>query len=75
MARQHLPLSSQWRANTILGRVAETAMTLASYLQSDDVLLHFDKAATHRFSEATQLQTLQATLEQLINQLGRKPSN
>ncbi len=51
----------------------QTAITLANCLQSNDVLLHFDKSATHRFSEPTQLQSLQAILEQLINKLKHKP--
>jgi dipeptidyl aminopeptidase/acylaminoacyl peptidase len=53
----------------------QTAITLANCLQSNDVLLHFDKAATHRFSEPTQLQSLQKMLEQLLHQLGQKPNN
>jgi len=47
----------------------QTTVTLADCLQSNDVLLHFDKAATHRFSEPRQLQSIQAVLEQLINQV------
>ena len=53
----------------------QTALTLTDCLQSNDVLLHFDKAATHRFSEPAQLQSIQATLEQLITQIQHKPSN
>ena len=53
----------------------QTALTLADCLQSNDVLLHFDKAATHRFSEPKQLQSIQATLEQLISQIQNEPSN
>ena len=53
----------------------QTAVTLANRLQSNDVLLHFDKAATHRFSEPTQLQSLQVILEQLITQIQQKPND
>ena len=53
----------------------QTAVKLTDCLQSNDVFLHFDKAATHRFSEPAQLQIIQATLEQLITQIQRKPSN
>ena len=53
----------------------QTAVTLTNCLQSNDVLLHFDKAATHRFSEPAQLQSIQATLEQLITQIQHKPNS
>ena len=53
----------------------QTAVTLANCLRSNDVLLHFDKAATHRFSEPAQLQSLQSTLDPLINQIQQKTSN
>ena len=53
----------------------QTAVTLTNCLQSNDVLLHLDKAATHRFSEPAQLQNIQAMLEQLITQILHKPSN
>ncbi len=53
----------------------QTALALTDCLQSNDVLLHFDKAATHRFSEPAQLQSIQSVLEQLINQIQHKPSN
>lgn len=53
----------------------QTAVKLTECLQSNDVWLHFDKAATHRFSEPAQLQIIQAMLEQLIIQIQHKPSN
>ena len=53
----------------------QTAVALTNSLQSDDVLLHFDKTATHRFSEPPQLQSIKAMLEQLIIQIQHKPSN
>ena len=53
----------------------QTAVTLSNCLQSNDVLLHFDKAATHRFSEPAQLHSIQAVLEQLITQIQHTPSN
>ena len=53
----------------------QTALALPDCLQSNDVLLHFDKAATHRFSDPAQLQSIQATLEQLISQIQHKPSD
>ena len=53
----------------------QTAVTLADCLQSNDVLLRFDKAATHRFSEPAQLQSIQAVLEQLITEIQHKPNN
>ena len=52
----------------------QTAFTLTDCLQSSDVLLHFDKAATHRFSEPAQLQSIQAMLEQLIIQIQHNPA-
>ena len=51
----------------------QTAVTLTNCLQSNDVLLHFDKSATHRFSEPAQLQSIQAMLEQLVIQIQHKP--
>jgi dipeptidyl aminopeptidase/acylaminoacyl peptidase len=53
----------------------QTAVRLSNCLESNDVLLHFDKAATHRFSEPAQLQSIQAVLEQLTTQILHKPSN
>ena len=53
----------------------QTSVRLSNCLESDDVLLHFDKAATHRFSEPAQLQSIQAVLEQLITQIQHEPSN
>ena len=53
----------------------QTAVKLADCLQSNDVLLHFDKAATHRFSEPAQLKSIQAVLEQLITQSHHKPND
>ena len=53
----------------------QTAVTLANCLQSNDVSMHFDKAATHRFSEPTQLRSLQTVLEQMINQLEHNLGN
>ena len=50
----------------------QTSVTLANCLQSEDVVLHLDKAATHRFSEPAQLRSLQAVLDQLIEQLESK---
>lgn len=47
----------------------ETTVKLANCLQSDDVLLHLDKVATHRFSEPAQLQCLKTVLDQLVVQL------
>jgi pimeloyl-ACP methyl ester carboxylesterase len=52
-----------------------TAVTLADCLQSDDVVLHLDKVATHRFSEPAQLQSLQAVLDQLLDQLANRPGD
>ena len=46
-----------------------TAINLASCLQSKNVSIHFDKTATHRFSEPTQLRTLEVILDELIDQL------
>lgn len=46
-----------------------TAMTLANCLQSRNVSIHFDKTATHRFSELTQLHSLEMILAELIDQL------
>ena len=51
----------------------QTALTLTNCLQSEDVLLHFDKAATHRFSDPAQLQSIQAVLERLITQIQHVP--
>jgi len=51
----------------------QTSVTLANCLQSEDVVLHLDKAATHRFSEPAQLRSLQAVLDQLIEQLADRP--
>ena len=53
----------------------QTALKLSDCLKSDDVLLHFDKAATHRFSEPAQLQSIQAVLDQLITQIQHKPND
>ena len=47
----------------------QTAFRLAMVLKSDDVQLHFDKTASHRFSEPAQLQLLQIVLQDLINDL------
>ncbi|MDC3234707.1 alpha/beta hydrolase [Candidatus Puniceispirillum sp.] len=52
----------------------QTAVKLTDCLQSDDVLLHFDKAATHRFSEPAQLQSIQTVLEQVITHIQHKQS-
>ena len=38
-------------------------------LTSDDVQLHFNKTASHRFSEPAQLKLLQNILQDLINDL------
>ena len=46
----------------------QTATRLADYLQSDDVVLHFDKTATHRFSEPAQLRLLETVLVTLLDQ-------
>ncbi|MDC1382586.1 alpha/beta hydrolase [Candidatus Puniceispirillum sp.] len=46
-----------------------TAITLANCLQSRDVSLHFDKTATHSFSELAQLRSLEIILAELIDQL------
>ncbi len=46
-----------------------TAVRLAETLQSDDVKLHIDKTATHRFSEPNQLALLATVLADLISQL------
>ena len=51
----------------------QTAVKLANCLQSDDVFLHFDKIATHRFSEPVQLHTLKTVLDQLLVQLSEQP--
>ena len=50
----------------------QTATRLADCLQSDDVVLHFDKTATHRFSEPSQLQLLETVLVTLLDQLDPK---
>ena len=47
----------------------QTAVRLAMVLTSDDVQLHFDKTASHRFSDPAQLQLLRIVLEDLINDL------
>ena len=47
----------------------QTAIRLADCLKSEDVLLHFDKTATHRFSEPQQLQSLETTLDELLDKL------
>ena len=47
----------------------QTAVRLATVLASDDVQLHIDKTAGHRFSEPEQLQLLQTVLQDLINDL------
>lgn len=48
---------------------SNTAITLANCLQSKDVLIHFDKTASHRFSEPAQLYRLETILSELIDQL------
>lgn len=50
----------------------QTATRLADCLQSDDVVLHFDKTATHRFSEPAQLRLLETVLVALLDQLDSK---
>ena len=50
----------------------QTATRLADYLQSDDVVLHFDKTATHRFSEPAQLHLLKTILMTLLDQMDPK---
>jgi len=47
----------------------QTAVRLAMVLTSDDVQLHFNKTASHRFSEPAQLKLLQNVLQDLINDL------
>jgi len=47
----------------------QTAIRLADCLQSEDVLLHFDKTATHRFSEPAQLQLIKTIITGLLEQL------
>jgi len=47
----------------------QTAIRLADCLQSEDVLLHFDKTATHRFSEPAQLQLIKNIITELLEQL------
>ena len=47
----------------------QTATRLADCLQSDDVVLHFDKTATHRFSEPAQLHLLETILMTLLDQI------
>ena len=47
----------------------QTAVRLAMVLTSDDVQLHFNKTASHRFSEPAQLKLLQNILQDLINDL------
>ena len=53
----------------------QTAGTLTDCLQSNDVLLHLDKAATHRYSEPAQLQSIQTVLAHMITQIKHQPSN
>ena len=48
----------------------QTATRLADCLESDDVMLHFDKTATHRFSEPAQLQLIETTITELLDRLG-----
>ena len=50
----------------------QTTTRLADCLQSDDVVLHFDKTAKHRFSEPAQLRLLETVLVTLLNQLDPK---
>ena len=47
----------------------ETSVKLATCLESDDVIMHFDKAATHRFSEESHLSFLAAILDDLVEKL------
>jgi dipeptidyl aminopeptidase/acylaminoacyl peptidase len=50
----------------------QTATGLADCLQSDDVVLHLDKTATHRFSDPAQLRLLETVLATLLDQLDPK---
>ncbi len=52
----------------------QTATKLADCLASDDVEVHFDKTATHRFSEGRQLALLATVLEQLVQKISHKIS-
>jgi pimeloyl-ACP methyl ester carboxylesterase len=47
----------------------QTAARLAEALTSDDVVLHIDKTATHRFSEPPQLALLETVLDDLLQRL------
>ena len=76
--RQHLVLSSQLPIRQpvrLLHGMADTevpwqtAVRLASVLTSNDVQLHVNKTAGHRFSEPAQLKLLQIVLQDLINDL------
>jgi hypothetical protein len=46
-----------------------TASRILEKLASDDVILHLDKAATHRFSEPSQLGMLGQTATDLLAQI------
>ena len=47
----------------------QTATRLADQLQSDDVLVMLDKAATHRYSGPRQLTQLECVLDDLVSMI------
>jgi hypothetical protein len=51
-----------------------TASRIMEKLASDDVILHLDKAATHRFSEPSQLEMLGQTATDLLAQIQNNKS-
>ncbi len=50
----------------------QTAIALAECLDAEDVTVHLDKKATHRFSEPEQLALLQTVLENLLKRVGKR---
>lgn len=52
----------------------QTALRLASQLQSDDVAIILDKTATHRFSEPRQLAQVERVLDELVVSISKDSS-